>query len=115
LLIEALQALMAEAWRRLSAEALCEGGLYRCKKRDFMRYVYLLRSTSRSEQTYIGVTDDLMRRLQDHNSGDSPHTAKYRPWSLVTAVAFTDGAKATAFEQYLKSGSGRAFAAKHLW
>ena len=80
-----------------------------------MRYVYLLRSLSHAKRTYIGITDDLKRRLQDHNSGDSPHTSKYRPWALVTAIAFIDESKAAAFEQYLKSGSGRAFAAKHFW
>jgi predicted GIY-YIG superfamily endonuclease len=80
-----------------------------------MRYVYLLRSVSHSDQTYVGITDNLKRRLSDHNGGDSPHTAKWRPWKLVTAVAFADDAKAAAFEQYLKSGSGRAFATKHFW
>jgi len=85
-------------------------------KRDaVMRYVYLIRSVSHPDQTYIGITDDLKRRVQDRNSGDSPHTSKHRPWNLTTAVAFTDDRKAAAFEQYLKSGSGRAFAMKHFW
>ena len=80
-----------------------------------MRYVYLIRSVPHFDQTYVGITDDLKRRLRDHNGGDSPHTSKYRPWELVTAVAFTGNQKAAAFEQYLKSGSGRAFANKHFW
>ena len=80
-----------------------------------MRYVYLIQSLSRPDQRYVGITLDLKRRLRDHNSGDSPHTSKYRPWELVTAVAFTDEKKAAAFEQYLKSGSGRAFARRHFW
>ena len=80
-----------------------------------MRYVYLIRSLSHPDQRHVGITDDLKRRLQDHSSGDSPHSLKYRPWELVTAVTFTNDQKAAAFEQYLKSGSGRAFAAKHLW
>ena len=80
-----------------------------------MRYVYLIRSASHLGQKYIGITRNLKRRLNDHNSGDSPHTLKYRPWVLAAAVAITDDAKAAAFEQYLKSGSGRAFATKHFW
>ena len=80
-----------------------------------MRYVYLIRSLSNPDQRYVGITDDVKRRLRDHNSGDSPHTAKYRPWQLQTAVAFTNEKKAAAFEQYLKSGSGRAFAVRHFW
>jgi hypothetical protein len=37
------------------------------------------------------------------------------PWKLVTYVAFSDIEKARAFERYLKSGSGHAFAKKRLW
>src|SRR5712672_1033458 len=43
-----------------------------------------------------------------------PHTSKYRPWRLKTCVAFSDEKQAIAFEKYLKSSSGRAFAKKRL-
>ena len=79
-----------------------------------MKYVYLLESIASPDQTYIGLTDDLMARLEVHNSGGSPHTSKYKPWRLVTYLAFSDVAKAVAFERYLKSASGRAFAKKRL-
>jgi hypothetical protein len=39
-----------------------------------------------------------------------PHTSKYRPWRLKTYVAFSDEKQGLAFERYLKSASGRAFA-----
>jgi putative endonuclease len=58
---------------------------------------------------------NLKARLAAHNNGQSPHTSKYRPWRLITAVTFTDDQKAHAFEQYLKTGSGRAFAHKRIW
>ena len=80
-----------------------------------MHYVYLLESASALGQRYVGVTSDLKRRLADHNAGKSPHTSKYAPWKLVTYVAFSDRQKAEAFEHYLKSGSGHAFAKKRLW
>ena len=80
-----------------------------------MFYVYLLRSESDPSQTYIGLTDDLKARLAKHEEGGSPHTAKYRPWTLVTYMAFSSRDQAAAFETYLKSGSGRAFAKKRLW
>jgi predicted GIY-YIG superfamily endonuclease len=80
-----------------------------------MRYVYLLQSEAIVGQRYVGVTSDLNRRLAEHNAGKSPHTSKYVPWKLVTYVAFSDERKAEAFEQYLKSGSGHAFARKRLW
>ena len=80
-----------------------------------MRYVYLLQSISFSDQRYVGMTDDLRQRLAAHNGGSSPHTSKYRPWRVIVAIRFEDDQRAAAFEQYLKSGSGRAFAERHFW
>ncbi len=80
-----------------------------------MFYVYLLESLPQQSQRYIGVTSDLKQRLHEHNSGRSIHTSKFKPWRLVTYIAFADRAKAGAFERYLKSGSGHAFANKRLW
>lgn len=80
-----------------------------------MRYVYMIRSRSRPDQRYVGITADLSHRLKEHNSGKSPHTAKYRPWQIVAAIQFTDEQRASEFERYLKSGSGSAFANKHFW
>jgi hypothetical protein len=42
-----------------------------------MFYVYMLRSISDPQQTYIGFTDDLRQRLLAHNQGESKHTAKH--------------------------------------
>jgi putative endonuclease len=79
-----------------------------------MWYVYIIRSLSASEQRYIGITDDLAKRLAKHNSGGSYHTAKFIPWETETVVGFNSKDKALAFESYLKSGSGFAFARKHF-
>ena len=80
-----------------------------------MYYVYLIRSTSFPDQTYIGYTEDLKQRIVAHNAGESKHTAKYLPWALVSYHAFSDKHLAQEFEYYLKSGSGQAFAKKRLW
>jgi len=80
-----------------------------------MRHVYLLESEGSAGQRYVGITSDLRQRLAQHNAGKSPHTSKYLPWRLVTYIAFIDEQKAEAFERYLKSGSGHAFARKRLW
>ncbi len=77
-------------------------------------YVYLLESEDDEEHFYVGFTEDLKERLLKHNEGSVPHTAKYRPWRIKTAVAFADREKALDFERYLKTGSGRAFAKKRL-
>ena len=80
-----------------------------------MFYVYLIRSIHYPEQIYVGITQNLNQRIKTHNSGGAIYTSKYKPWDLVTYVGFKNGIKAHAFEKYLKSGSGRAFAKKRLW
>jgi GIY-YIG catalytic domain. len=74
-------------------------------------------STAESVQgeRYLGMTTHLNERLQEHNAGKSSHTSKFKPWKLITYIAFTDRAKAEAFERYLKSGSGHAFARERPW
>jgi putative endonuclease len=79
-----------------------------------VRYVYILRSVSHPDQHYTGLTHDLRERLATHNAGKCEHTAKYLPWKIVVATCFEDDEKAAAFERYLKSGSGRAFAQRHF-
>jgi putative endonuclease len=79
-----------------------------------MYYVYLLQSLASPAQSYVGFSADLKTRFRAHNAGSSPHTNKFRPWKLVIYVAFTDKAQALAFERYLKSHSGKAFARKRL-
>jgi putative endonuclease len=79
------------------------------------RVVYLLRSEKHRARRYVGVTGNLEQRIAEHNSGKSPYTSKYRPWALVAAIWFEEQERALAFERYLKSGSGVAFANRHLW
>ena len=82
---------------------------------DEMHYVYLLQSESHPAQQYVGLTSDLQERLAKHNGGAVSHTSKFTPWKLQTYVAFSSREQAVTFELYLKSGSGRAFANRHLW
>jgi len=80
-----------------------------------VKYVYLLRSTSNPTQRYIGLTENLKRRLEEHNAGKSTYTAGHRPWKIEVAIRFENDLKAADFERYLKSGSGHAFAGRHFW
>lgn len=75
-----------------------------------MRFVYVLRSVAHPDRYYAGLTSNVSNRIEAHNSGHSQHTATLRPWALVVALEFADQRSAAAFERYLKSGSGRAFA-----
>ena len=77
-------------------------------------YVYILVCEADSSRHYTGLTDNLESRLQAHNAGQVPHTAKHRPWKIETAIAFRSREKAIGFEKYLKSHSGRGFASKHF-
>jgi len=94
--------------------SLGDGGLYGTEQEKNMFYTYILRSLSHTEQRYIGSTSDLRKRLIKHNEGGVPHTAKFRPWKVEAYFAFETKEKATAFEAYLKTGSGHAFANRHF-
>lgn len=80
-----------------------------------MHYVYRIESLIHPDQHYTGYTADLRQRIIDHNRGCNPATTSFRPWRLKTYLAFDDKHTALAFEAYLKSGSGHAFARKRLW
>jgi putative endonuclease len=79
-----------------------------------MKYVYILQSATFPGRYYAGVTGDLKARLIKHNAGEVAHTSKFIPWTIKTYLAFSDEKQAFAFEKYLKSASGRAFAKKRL-
>lgn len=78
-----------------------------------MYYVYIAQS-QKDESLYIGATQDLKRRLQEHNSGKAKYSNAKRPYELIWYGAFKDKAKAYNFEEYLKSSSGHAFKNKRL-
>lgn len=77
-----------------------------------MWYVYILLCSD--NKPYTGCTNNWKERLEKHGKGFVPAT-KYRlPAKLVSYFTFLDKYKAFEFEEYLKSGSGRAFLKKHL-
>ena len=79
-----------------------------------MFYTCIIRSIYQFDQRYIGSTSDLRKRLMKHNEGGVPHTAKFRPWKVEAYFAFETKEKVAAFEAYLKTGSGHAFANRHF-
>ena len=79
-----------------------------------MRFVYVLESIDQPGRHYAGLTSGVDGRLEYHNAGKCRHTAKHRPWRVLATVEFADPIRAAAFERYLKSGSGRAFAKRHF-
>ncbi|SKB34886.1 GIY-YIG nuclease family protein [Daejeonella lutea] len=75
-------------------------------------YVYILRLNSGKH--YVGCTSDLNGRIKRHLKGYVPATKQHLPVGLIWCCSFPEKHRAFEFELYLKSGSGRSFAKKHL-
>jgi len=72
-------------------------------------FVYILRS-QKSGKFYIGSTNDLKRRLFDHNRGKVVSTENKGSWNLVYAESFSTRSQAVFRENQIKSyKSGNAF------
>ncbi|HTK03834.1 MAG TPA: GIY-YIG nuclease family protein [Alphaproteobacteria bacterium] len=73
---------------------------------DETYYLYILFSTLKIK-TYVGITDNPERRLQEHNNGKSYFTNRYKPWVLIYLEVFKNKLEASKREKFLKSRSGR--------
>ncbi len=71
-----------------------------------MYFVYILYS-KKYNKTYVGATNSVERRIEEHNSGKSNFTKKYQPWHLVQKEEFETKIEAFLKEKYYKSSSGR--------
>jgi putative endonuclease len=79
-----------------------------------LHFVYIIVSVSYPERYYVGLTNNVRRRLSHHNQGIVRSTAPFRPWRLRTAICFAKRHRALEFERYLKTGSGIAFLRKRF-
>jgi len=78
-----------------------------------MWHVYVLRSNTHPF-LYVGSTNNLDRRLREHNEGLSVSTAPYRPFTLLACISFPNEHHARILEQYFKTGSGRTMLKKRI-
>jgi putative endonuclease len=78
-----------------------------------MWYVYILRSV-KDKDLYVGSTNNIRRRLTEHNSGRVDSTKSRLPFILEAYIAVKDKVKAIELEQYFKTGSGRALLNKRI-
>ena len=62
----------------------------------------------RDGNLYVGSTNDMERRLADHNSGQVDATKSRTPLTLEAYVAVKDKSRAINLEKYFKTGSGKA-------
>lgn len=74
-------------------------------------YTYVL--VNEHGKTYVGQTNDLTRRLEEHNGARHSHTLHTKrrggPWSCVYVQEYPTRAEAMKRERQLKSGGGREF------
>ena len=78
-----------------------------------MWFVYVLRSLKDNE-LYIGSTNDVRRRISEHNSAKVDCTKGRAPFRLEAYIAVKDKAKAIELEQYFKTGSGKAILQRRI-
>ena len=71
-------------------------------------YVYAITSLSRN-YIYVGISNDIDRRIQEHNKGYNKTTKPYLPFKLIYSEEFPSRAEAREREKYLKGGSGKKF------
>lgn len=78
-----------------------------------MWYVYVLENPA-MHYMYVGSTNNLKRRMTEHNNGESRATKPYRPLSLSAYIAVQTEWKARKLEKYLKTGSGKTILKKRI-
>lgn len=73
-----------------------------------MYYVYVIKSLVNGRH-YTGSTNDLVRRIEEHNSGQTKYTRLTRPFELIYKEVYNTSLEAKRRERFLKSGKGREF------
>jgi putative endonuclease len=66
-----------------------------------MFYVYIIQSRFDGSY-YIGYTENLVRRIEQHNNGESIYTSKKMPWQMVYFEKFQTKTEAIRREKFLK-------------
>ena len=78
-----------------------------------MYYTYVIRS-EKDNRLYTGSTNDLPKRLSEHNSGRVTSTKSRGPFELIYYEASLNEQDARAREKYLKTGMGKRYIKNRL-
>jgi putative endonuclease len=82
---------------------------------NFFTYVLVSRST---QETYVGQTEDVARRLLEHNDPLNRRTFHTKrppgPWLLAYSEMHDSRAAAMKRERFLKTGKGREWIKENL-
>jgi len=78
-----------------------------------MYYVYVIRSR-KTNYWYTGFANDLRKRFNQHNKGQSGWSKRGIPWELIYYEASLNREDARSREKYLKSGMGKRYLKNRL-
>ena len=71
-----------------------------------MYYLYILQS-EKTGRYYVGASNNVQRRLIEHNSGVVKSTAPYSPWIIKRVEAFPNTELAYQRERFIKAKKSR--------
>ncbi len=80
-----------------------------------MNYIVYILISRVARKTYVGHTNNLERRLEEHNIGKSLFSKRYKPWRIIYKELFSKEEDAIKKEKYLKSAAGRRWIKKNLF
>jgi len=92
----------AKPWRSRGGQT---GGMY---------FVYVLKSKTKLK-TYVGYTNNISKRLKEHNQGKSSFSKRYKPWILIYLERFKTKKEAIKREKYFKTAAGRRWLKRNLF
>ena len=73
-----------------------------------MFFVYAIKSLERN-YIYVGMTDNIERRLSEHNKGENKSTKAYKPFVKIYSEVFAIRVEARIKEKYFKCGVGKEY------
>ncbi|PIY97078.1 MAG: endonuclease [Candidatus Kerfeldbacteria bacterium CG_4_10_14_0_8_um_filter_42_10] len=73
-----------------------------------MYFIYVIISINYSNR-YVGTTDNVEKRVMEHNAGKCRYTKGRMPWKLIYTETYNTRAEAMKREKFLKSGQGRKY------
>lgn len=80
-----------------------------------MSYVTYILLSKTANKTYVGHTNDFVRRLEEHNKGKSIFTKRHVPWTVLYNESHHTEQDAIKREIYFKSAAGRRWMKKNLF
>jgi len=73
-----------------------------------MIFLYVIKSLNHNFR-YVGITNNIKKRIERHNKGRNLSTRNYKPFKLLLTEKFDNYKEAREREIFLKSGQGRKF------